>query len=158
MPMSAAEITAYLHRYIPLAKHMGLRVVHWDGLEMRLGAPLKLNSNHEGAGFGGSIATLGIVAGWAYVHARLGDEGLEAKRLVVQRSETIYTRPIAGDLVAICRDDGKATWRKFARSVAQRGRGRIHLRMEMISAEEEGAGQAAAVQEGVYVVTNSSAP
>ncbi len=141
----AETIQQYLHDEIPLTRAMGLTVAAVDPLGVTLAAPLDKNINHRDTAFGGSIATMGILAGWALVHRKLIELGSDA-RLVIQDSHTSYIRPIAGDIRAECRCEKPETWENFATTLARKGRARLALRSEMYAGDE-----IAAVHDGLYV-------
>jgi len=141
----AQTIQEYLHAEIPLTTAMGLRVAEVDSFGVVLTAPLEKNINHRETAFGGSISTLGIMAGWALVHLKLMELNNDA-RLVIQDSHTSYIRPIAGDIRAECRCDKPETWENFAKMLAEKGRARVSLRSEMYAGDE-----IAAVHDGLYV-------
>ena len=52
------EIEQYLHRYIPLAIAMGVRVKDATPARVELTAPLAPNVNHHDSVFGGSAAAV----------------------------------------------------------------------------------------------------
>lgn len=60
----AEEINTYLEEHIPITRHLGVRLVLRDASGLRLAMPLASNLNHRQSAFGGSIGSLGILAGW----------------------------------------------------------------------------------------------
>ena len=64
MNIPAAALEKRILTDIPLARHIGVRVVEFDGSSLALGAPLAANSNHKGTAFGGSLFSLAVLAGW----------------------------------------------------------------------------------------------
>ena len=62
--------------------------------------PLQPNLNHRKTAFGGSIATMGIIASWTLVWLKLKDCGLD-HRIVIQNSSTSYLTPIEQDFEVI---------------------------------------------------------
>ena len=121
--MSPEQLTAYLHEHIPLVAAMQLRVLRNDEQGLVIEAPLEPNRNHRGTGFGGSLVTLGIAAGWSLLQQALRREGLQA-RVVVQRSECDYLEPVTAAFSAAAAVQPEE-WAKFADSLRQRGRARI---------------------------------
>src|SRR5690606_33240492 len=63
--MTGPETEAFLHAKIPLARAMGVRVERCDSEGLVLTAPLEPNHNHLGTAFGGSLAALATLAGYA---------------------------------------------------------------------------------------------
>lgn len=143
--MNARALQAYLHEHIPLSAAMGTTVVEAGPDAVCLGAPLESNLNHRGTAFGGSVATLAILAGWALVHLRLRSEGVEA-RTVIQRSDVEYVRTIEGAFEARAAAPAEHDWTRFRSALSRWGRGRIRIRVEV------GSGDApAALLDGDYV-------
>ncbi len=140
-----AEVTAYLHRHVPLTRHMGAVVEAYDGTSVRLGAPLRPNRNHRQTAFGGSIAALGVLTGWVLLHLRLVERGVRA-RLVIRRSAVDYVKPIAGDFRGACEMPPERTWKDFLRALERSGKARITLTTRVETAEGNGA-----THEGEYV-------
>lgn len=141
----AAELTAYLHDHIPLSRAMEARVVACDERHAVVAAPLAPNLNHRGTAFGGSAASLALLAGWTLLHARLVAAGVAA-RLVIQETAMRYTRPVAAEFFARCDLPGEAAWDRFLAGVQRKGAGRIKLSVVLTS---EGA--VAATFTGEYV-------
>lgn len=143
--METAAITSYLHTHIPLTRAMDVRAVSAGGDSIALAAPLGPNVNHTETAFGGSLATLGIVAGWTLLHVALADRGVSAK-LLIQHSSMDFIRPADGELRAECRfPDGEALERLLT-GLRERRRARIELTAQVLS-----GGVPVATHRGVYV-------
>ncbi len=97
--MTPTELTSFLHQSIPLTQALGVRVSLALPGQIALTAPLAPNLNHHGTAFGGSLATLGILAGWLVLHHRLIEAGIDAS-LVVRHTELDYLQPVTADLLA----------------------------------------------------------
>jgi thioesterase domain-containing protein len=121
--MSPEAFTEYLHRNIPLTAAMQLRVVRGGDDAVELAAPLAPNRNHRDTAFGGSLATLGIVAGWALLQQALHRESVEAT-IVVQKSECEFLAPAAAEFFAESRWPAEQ-WTRFLDTLLRRGRARI---------------------------------
>ncbi len=143
--MTAAELENFLHDHIPLARAMAVRVASVAEDRLVLEAPLAPNINHHATVFGGSAASVAILAAWSLLHVRLHAAGLPAS-LVIQSSTINYLRPMAGDFSAIATLQDEAAWSQFLRVLTRRGRGRIR-----IGAVLECAGDRAGVFEGEFV-------
>jgi thioesterase domain-containing protein len=133
--MSPEAFTEYLHRNIPLTAAMQLRVLRGDEHGIELAAPLAPNRNHRDTAFGGSLATLGIVAGWTLLQQGLEREGLEA-RIVVQKSECEFLQPVAAEFFAESRLPAEE-WPRFLATLRKRGRARITVHSTLRSAGQE---------------------
>jgi thioesterase domain-containing protein len=143
--MRPDALTAYLHGQIPLTAAMGIAASACDGHTLSLAAPLAPNRNHTDTAFGGSISTLGIVAGWALLHAALVDHGVSAK-LLIQHSATDYLRPADGDLTATAGFPDAQALPAFLKALAERRRARVELEARVCS-----GGGVVAVHHGSYV-------
>jgi thioesterase domain-containing protein len=95
----ADALTRFLRDSIPLTHALDVRVTEASEGRVRLVAPLTPNLNHHGTAFGGSLATVGILAGWTLLHMSLEDAGVPAS-LVVRHVELDYLEPVNGDLIA----------------------------------------------------------
>ena len=137
--MRAAELTDFLHRSIPLTKALDIRVAAAGDGRVRLVAPLEPNLNHHGTAFGGSLATVGILAGWTVLHMSLEDAGLTPS-LVVRHVELDYLEPVRGELVA---ESALPTdvWPRFVDTLRRGRRARIEVESRL-----QGAGEAVRVR------------
>jgi len=142
-PIDPAAVEAYLHAHIPISAAMGITVTAADPVEVALSAPLEPNVNHRSTVFGGSCASVAILAAWTLVHLRVAGS---AARVVIQHAETDYLLPIRGPFTATCRLDDEAQWDRFRRTLARHGRARIEL-----DATVSGNGLLVAGFRGTYV-------
>ncbi|HSG49500.1 MAG TPA: YiiD C-terminal domain-containing protein, partial [Longimicrobiales bacterium] len=94
------------------------------------------NTNLHGTMFGGSIAALGLLAGWGLVRLGLRQEGIEPD-VVVQRTLTEYVKPVEGDAVAIALTPDPGEWARFLKAVRRRKRGRILLEIQVRGVDSE---------------------
>ena len=144
--MTPAALAEYLHQNIPLSRGMDVTVEEAGADQVVLTAPLAPNLNMHGTMFGGSLATLALMAAWSVLHLRLEQLSTEAQ-LVVRRSEVEYMRPVSGAAKAVARLDG-AEWNGFVQRLERRGKARINLLAEVLF--DEGV---AARLKGEFVAT-----
>ena len=142
--MSPAELTAYLHQHIPLTAALGARVVRSEKNEIEVHAPFAPNINHRGTAFGGSLATLGILSGWAVLHQALSREKITA-RLVIQKSACEFNEPVNADFMSVSRVPEKE-WSKFLATLRRYGKARI-----TVSSHIKAEGREAVIHHGTYV-------
>ena len=132
--MTGPALAEYLHGHMPLSRSMAVSVVSASASEVMLEAPLAPNLNVHGTMFGGSIATLALLAAWSVVHLRLEQQQF-AGQLVVSRSETDYLRPISGPARAIARLDGP-DWDSFSSQLARHSKARLTVTAEVLFDEQ----------------------
>ncbi len=130
---------------------MGVRVLVAGVDRVVLEAPLEPNRNHRSTAFGGSVAAVATLAGWALVHLGLIGEGLSAQT-VIQRGSIRYDAPVHAAFRASCGPVGERDWDRFIRALAKRGRGRVGVPVTV-----ESEGDAAATFEGAYVALRAAA-
>jgi len=135
--VSPGTVEAYLHEHIPLSADMGVRVLEADSAHVLLEAPLEPNLNHRATAFGGSVAALGILAGWTLVHLRLREEGHEAQA-VIQESSVRYDRPIQGPFRALSGPIDDPAWRRFTSALTRFGKARIEIAGTILAPGIEG--------------------
>lgn len=135
----------YLAEHIPISAAMDIHVEVASPARILLSAPLGPNVNHRGTAFGGSIASLAVLAGWSWLWVVLRERAV-LPELVIQNSHTDYLRPIEGEFAAELRPPTDEAFALFLRGLEEHGKGRIELRVEVL-----GAGEIAARFTGTYV-------
>lgn len=143
-------VERYLHTHIPVTRAMKVtvRAIGADGV--RLAAPLEPNINHRNTVFGGSLATLAILSAWTLIHTRLRAVGTPG-RIVIQRSNIEYLRPLHGAFEAFCPAPEPERWQRFLTGLARRGRARVVLHADIL-----GEGELAGRFEGAYVASTET--
>ena len=127
-----------------LARHIGIVVESADDSAVVLRAPLALNANYKGTAFGGSLYSVAVLTGWAWVTRYLAARGLSADA-VIQESSVRFLAPVQGELRASVAAPSDAQIDKFSKMLQRAGRGRIRLRVEIIYDQS-----VAALFEGVF--------
>ncbi|WP_339729467.1 YiiD C-terminal domain-containing protein [uncultured Gimesia sp.] len=145
MEFDAEEVTAYLHQHIPVTRAMQIQVLPEAKAVLKLSARLAPNLNHQETAFGGSIASLGILAGWTLIHLRLRADGHRYK-IVIQKSEVEFLRPIESDFQGECPFPDDQVWEQFYSRLQRKGRARIELQSRVTRDDE-----VAAVIKGTFV-------
>jgi thioesterase domain-containing protein len=124
----------YLQRRIvsefPLARHMGVIVECADDGRVVLQAPLAANANYKGTAFGGSLFSLAVLTGWAWVTRHLDTADIAADA-VIQESTIRYLVPVQGPLRASLVAPSAPQIDKFGRMLQRAGRGRIRLNVDI---------------------------
>ena len=109
-----------------------------------LTAPISANYNHLGTAFGGSLAALMMLAGYALLWLEL--RNAEA-HVVVSETRMKFRRPVKGEIRATCRRPKPAVLKKFLADFAAKGKARVVLSVVVMG---EGESEAA-ILEGTYV-------
>ena len=113
-------------REFSLARHIGVVVESADDAAVVLRAPLAPNANHQGTAFGGSLYSLSVLTGWAWLTRYLAARDLAADA-VIQESKTRFLIPVEGELRARAESPPEAHIAKFCKMLQRAGRGRISL-------------------------------
>jgi thioesterase domain-containing protein len=117
------ELNDYLTRHVPLFRAMRARVEHADVNRLALTAPLEPNLNDKGTAFGGSMAAIAALTGWAITTLTLREHG-ETAEIVITDSTLKFLRPVRETIVAECVPPDAAAVEKFIQSYRQRGKAR----------------------------------
>ena len=113
-----------------LAKHIGIVVESADDSAVVLRAPLAPNANYKGTAFGGSLYSVAVLTGWAWVTRYLAERGLAADA-VIQESNVRFLSPVHGELRASAAAPPEAQIDKFRKMLQRAGRGRIRVSVEI---------------------------
>jgi thioesterase domain-containing protein len=119
-----------IDREILLAKPMGIIVESADDAALVLRAPLAPNANHKGTAFGGSLYSLAVLTGWAWLTRFLATRKLDAEA-VIQESSMRFLKPIHGEMRACLEIPAAAEIDKFQKMLMRANRGRIRLQVKM---------------------------
>lgn len=136
LDVDAPALEAYLHEHIPLTRNMEVSVEVASADRIVLRAPLEPNINHRDTVFGGSASALAILSGWALVHVRLRHRALSPRRIVIQRNQMEYLRPIDGPFRAACGAPTDEDWSRFLRTLDRRDVGRVALDATLEAGDE----------------------
>jgi thioesterase domain-containing protein len=126
----------------PLARHIGIVVECAGDNGVVLSAPLAPNANYKGTAFGGSLFSVAVLTGWAWVTRYLAAADLSADA-VIQESTVRYLAPVRGMLRASLVAPSPPQIEKFRKMMQRAGRGRIRLKVnihhgEILATEFEG--------------------
>jgi thioesterase domain-containing protein len=101
-----------IDREIMLARPMGIIVEAADDAALVLRAPLAPNANHKGTAFGGSLYSLAVLTGWAWLTRFLATRKLDAEA-VIQESSMRFLKPVHGEMRACLEIPAAAEIDKF---------------------------------------------
>ena len=136
-------------REFNLARHMGVVVESAGDAAVVLRAPLRANANHRGTAFGGSLYSLAVLTGWAWLTRHLAAQNLSADA-VIQESNTRFLIPVEGELRASATSPAAVQIARFHGMLRRAGRGRITVHVQIAQ-----DGVPATLFEGVFVAVMS---
>src|SRR5580692_9586014 len=119
-----------IDREIMVAKPMGIIVEAANDSGVILRAPLAPNSNHKGTAFGGSLYSLSVLTGWAWITRFLVTRQFDADA-VIQESTMRFLAPVHGEMRACIEIPAEADIDKFQRMLLRADRGRIRLQVNL---------------------------
>jgi thioesterase domain-containing protein len=119
-----------IDREIMLAKPMGIIVESADETAVVLRAPLAPNANHKGTAFGGSLYSIAVLTGWAWITRFLATRELDAEA-VIQESSMRFLAPVHGEMRSSIEIPGEADIDKFQKMLLRAARGRIRLQVNV---------------------------
>lgn len=118
--------------------------------EVKVGLPLDKNINHRGSAFGGSIDSLFLTTGWAFIRF-LVDHYTPTPIIVGSRGETKFIKPILKDFEASLVIPPKQEIDRFLTTFDRFGRARITTQAVI-----ELDGEVCAEFEGDFVVVKKT--
>ena len=119
-----------IDREIMLAKPMGVIVESANDSGLILRAPLAPNANHKGTAFGGSLYSLAVLTGWAWLTRFLATRKLDAEA-VIQESRMRFLKPVHGEMRSCLEIPADADVDRFQKMLERADRGRIRLQVKM---------------------------
>jgi thioesterase domain-containing protein len=119
-----------IDREIMLARPMGVIVEAANDAKLVLRAPLAPNANHKGTAFGGSLYSLAVLTGWAWLTRFLATRNLDAEA-VIQESSMRFLKPVHGEMRSCIEIPADADIDKFEKMLIRADRGRIRLQVTM---------------------------
>ena len=135
MIRDSGYLESVLHHDIPLTQDMGLKVLSWQGHQLRLHLPLPAKINHKSTMFGGSLYCGAVLAGWGWLHLSLLEAGIEDGHIVIQEGHITYPLPVTEDAIVLCDAPDSGAWNKFLAMYKRHGRARLTLETRVINAE-----------------------
>ena len=122
---SPDALEAAMHELIPISRHLGIRVIGYEGDSLTVSAPFSQNYNHQMSAFGGSLFSVAVLAGWGLVQLKLSERKLDCNT-VISNAEASYLKPIREDLV--CRAQLPAGSDQAFEQLAEQGR--VSMKMD----------------------------
>lgn len=120
------EINDYLNRYVPLFTAMQAQLQRCDADGLSMVAPLAPNINDKGIAFGGAMAALAALSGWAMTRTTLSAHNLTGE-IVITESSQKFLRPVRHNIVTACQRPAPAVVEEFMQRYRERGKARWTL-------------------------------
>ena len=144
--MTREEAQQYIEKNIPVTKAMGMTINALSREEVKLGAPIDLNINHRGSAFGGSIDSLFLTTGWAFIRFLI-DHYEPTPIIVGSKGSTNFIKPVLKDFEASLEMPDDSDIDKFLSTFERFGKARITAKATIYE-----NGTLCAEFEGDYVV------
>ena len=144
--MTRDEAQQYIETNIPVTKAMGMTIKTLSREEVTLSAPIKENINHRGSAFGGSIDSLFLTTGWAFIRFLI-DHYIPTPIIVGSKGSTNFQKPVLKDFESTLTMPGDSEVDKFLDTFDRFGKARITLHATITE-----DGQICASFAGDYVV------
>jgi len=119
--MNKVQLIELLNEQIPTTKFMDVRVASLNENEVILSCPLNPNHNHLGTAFGGSLATMLILAAYSQVYSLIEGKG----HVVIKSSQTSYLIPVAEEIISTCLSPREEIKETFIRTFERKGKAQI---------------------------------
>lgn len=121
-----AQALERLYTDIPLARALGLDIVHHGPDRVELTAPFEPNRNGHGTLFGGSAVSIALIAGWLLVHGWVETADIDAD-VVIHHLDARFDTPIDEDARAVADTPPPRARERFEKTLTRRGRARIDV-------------------------------
>lgn len=123
-----ATLEEAIHKDIPIAKSMGVKVRAASSAHVTIAAPLAPNTNHKSTAFGGSVFSVAVLSCWALVSKALEEWGFQVDYVVVQDGHMEYTFPVGSDFEAESSWASEREANRFKSMLEKKGLARATLR------------------------------
>ncbi|MCM2354904.1 MAG: thioesterase domain-containing protein [Pseudobdellovibrio sp.] len=129
--MNAQALQDKLHSEIPMSKYMQVKVVRANQQEIELECDLAPNHNHVGTAFGGSLATLMVLAAYCQLFEIINETG----HVLLKNTSMNFIYPVEEKLRAVCRAPTLDQVKKFQEAYAKKGKARLELSSQIVLAD-----------------------
>lgn len=143
------RLEEYIKHNIPLTNFINFSINELTHNSIRITAPLKPNDNHYGTVFGGSLAIMGILAGWGLLHFNMIESQIKGT-IVIQEGKMKFLQPALSDFEAVNRALPTEVWNDFKNEFLEKGKAKIRLRTHLYSGDK-----LVAIHEGLYVMLSA---
>ncbi|MFP8965485.1 YiiD C-terminal domain-containing protein [Pokkaliibacter sp. CJK22405] len=118
---------------IPLTAAMQLEPLVLSERDLSLCAPIEPNVNDKGTGFGGALASVATLAGWALVSVLAERVEPGAFEVVVHKSNLEYQKPVRSSFTAKVGLPEESELDSFEQKLKERGKAALNLMVHLIA-------------------------
>lgn len=129
--MNTQALQDKLHAEIPMSKYMQVKVVRANEHEIELECGLAPNHNHVGTAFGGSLATLMVLAAYCQLFEIINETG----HVLLKNTSMNFIYPVEEKLRAVCKAPDQDQVKKFQEAYTKKGKARLELTSQIILAD-----------------------
>jgi thioesterase domain-containing protein len=139
--LSPLESLNQLFAQMPPVQAMQISALHFDGVNLKVIAPLSANLNDKACAFGGSLVSIMTMAAWGLLNEKLRQQGISAD-VYIADSQVKFLKPVFEELQASARLSADSDWltvlyvlqekqraRAFVNAVVQDASGEIAAEM-----------------------------
>ncbi|MCB0367003.1 MAG: YiiD C-terminal domain-containing protein [Bdellovibrionaceae bacterium] len=126
MTQEESQLLSSIHNEIPISQEMGINDLRLSKEGLILAAELAPNRNHRGTAFGGSLNSIMLLAGWAWLHHWLGQEKVAA-HVVVRDCTTRFYSAVSQNFRVEVEPPSVESEARFLRTLQRRGLAQIPL-------------------------------
>ena len=131
------RLNRFIADNLPLMVSMGAEIEFYDGQTFQLKAPLALNHNDKGTGFGGSLYCVCVLNAIGLVFLKCFEQGMNPD-LVVGKAEIEYKKPVtSAEIIGHCESPAQDHWQRFFDDYAEKGKAGISLESRIFQNGEE---------------------
>jgi thioesterase domain-containing protein len=150
-----ARFQERLNEQIPLTCALGVEVAEYTGTQLVMKAPLALNHNHQGTGFGGSVYSVAVTAAWSLMELWLEQQSFTGS-VIIQSGAIDYGQPVDRDFYAQCTLPPPEDMARFRQTIVRRGKARVCIESTVFTESlRSGVPMPAATFSGRFVVLRS---
>jgi thioesterase domain-containing protein len=131
MTISAPELEALFAKEIPISKSMGIRVISMGLDEAKIEIPLKLNTNHKGTVFGGSLYAGCAFACYGIFLSSLRAEGIQTNDIVISEGTIKYLAPVDADCTITSGFENQKERQIFFQTLKNKNKARQKMRAQI---------------------------
>lgn len=133
--MNKQELQKIYKSQVPVTEKMGIEVVECSVNQIKIKAPLSINHNHLGTGFGGSLTAMQALCCWSWLMNYLSENNINAE-IVIHESHSKYIRPVKEDIEAICASPSEEELKKFKEALLKKSKARVQLKSIICSEQQ----------------------